>query len=62
MRQFDGKLFVNPGSITGAHSAFDCDVVPSFVLMDIQAANVTSFLYQAEGGELKVKKKTWSKS
>lgn len=60
--EFDGKLFINPGSITGAHSAFDCDVVPSFILMDVQTTNITSFLYQAEGGELKVKKKNWSKS
>lgn len=60
--EFDGRLFLNPGSITGAHSAFDCDVIPSFALMDIQNANATTFLYSSEGGELKVKKKTYSKT
>ena len=59
--EFDGKLFINPGSITGAHSAFDCDVVPSFALLDIQGTNVTTFLYQIEEDELKVKRKTFAK-
>jgi vacuolar protein sorting-associated protein 29 len=60
--EFDGKLFVNPGSITGAHSAFDADVTPAFVLMDIQGTSITTYLYTCEEGNLKVKRKTFVKA
>lgn len=35
----EGKFFINPGSATGAYSAVNNDVAPSFVLMDIQVHN-----------------------
>jgi vacuolar protein sorting-associated protein 29 len=60
--EVDGKLFVNPGSITGAYSAFECDVTPSFVLMDVQGSSITSYIYASDGTELKVKKKMFSKA
>ena len=60
--EFDGKLFVNPGTITGAYSPFECDVAPTFVLMDVKDSNVTCFTYQLENGEMKIKKKDWAKS
>lgn len=60
--ELDGKLFVNPGSITGAYSAFECDVTPSFVLMDVQGTSITSYIYSWDGTELKVKKKLFAKA
>lgn len=60
--EVDGKLFVNPGSLTGAYSPFECDVTPSFILMDVQGTRVTSFIYSTDGTELKVKKKLFSKA
>ena len=39
----EGKLFINPGSATGAFNAtlkLDEDPVPSFVLMDVQARQI----------------------
>jgi vacuolar protein sorting-associated protein 29 len=61
--EFDGKLFINPGSITGAFTPFDCDVPPSFVLMDIKEKTVTVFSYQYAGPdqEMKIRKKVWTK-
>jgi len=44
----DGKLFVNPGSATGAYSTLTDDVVPSFVLMDVQGSKVTLYVYKCK--------------
>jgi vacuolar protein sorting-associated protein 29 len=35
VEQFDGKIVLNPGSVTGAYSHFSQDVVPSFLLVAI---------------------------
>ncbi|CBH18481.1 vacuolar sorting protein, putative [Trypanosoma brucei gambiense DAL972] len=65
--EFGGHLFVNPGSITGAFTTRRLDVVPTFVLLDIQDKKVTSFSYayapgEGVGGEdFKIKRKTWIK-
>ena len=32
----EGKFYVNPGSATGAYSALESEITPSFILMDIQ--------------------------
>jgi vacuolar protein sorting-associated protein 29 len=60
--ELDGKLFVNPGSITGAFSTVECDVTPSFILMDVQGTSITSYVYAWDGAELKVKKKMYAKA
>eukprot|EP01006_Ploeotia_vitrea_P045428 TRINITY_DN66941_c2_g11_i1.p1 TRINITY_DN66941_c2_g11~~TRINITY_DN66941_c2_g11_i1.p1 ORF type:complete len:184 (-),score=21.48 TRINITY_DN66941_c2_g11_i1:98-649(-) len=59
--EFEGKLFINPGSITGAFSVLDSDVTPTFVLMDIIDTKIVTFVYQLEGDDLKVKKKEFNK-
>eukprot|EP00123_Amoebidium_parasiticum_P003931 comp15240_c1_seq1/m.12004 comp15240_c1_seq1/g.12004 ORF comp15240_c1_seq1/g.12004 comp15240_c1_seq1/m.12004 type:complete len:184 (-) comp15240_c1_seq1:480-1031(-) len=50
----DGKLFINPGSATGAFSTLTSDVTPSFVLMDIQGANVVIYVYSLRKDQVKV--------
>jgi len=50
----EGKFYVNPGSATGAYSALDSDITPSFILMDIQSATVVTYVYQLVNGEVKV--------
>jgi vacuolar protein sorting-associated protein 29 len=60
--EHEGKLFVNPGSITGAFSFLNSEVIPTFVLMDIKEDRLTNFVYQLEGEELKVKKKEFIKT
>ena len=59
--EFDGRLFVNPGSITGAYSPFESDVTPTFVLLDVKGSSITSFNYQWDGSDVKIKKKEWTK-
>lgn len=59
--EFDGKLFLNPGSMTGAPTPFDSDVTPSFLLLDVQENKVICFTYSIDDGEMKIKKKEYSK-
>ncbi|PAA91568.1 hypothetical protein BOX15_Mlig030675g1 [Macrostomum lignano] len=42
----DGRFFLNPGSATGAFSPTQCESVPSFALLDIQAATVVCYVYK----------------
>lgn len=43
---YDGKYFINPGSISGAFSPFQPTPVPSFVLMVIQGDYAIVYLYE----------------
>lgn len=43
---YDGKYFINPGSISGAYSPLLPDPVPSFVLMVIQGDYAIVYLYE----------------
>ena len=47
---------MNPGSITGAYSALEPDLTPSFILMDIQSATVVTYVYQLIEDEVKVER------
>jgi len=61
----EGKFYVNPGSATGAYSALESEITPSFILMDIQSGTVVTYVYQLVDGEVKVDriefKKSWMK-
>jgi len=59
--EYDGKYFINPGSATGAYSALESNVIPSFVLMDIQATNVVVYVYQLVNDEVKVERSEYKK-
>jgi vacuolar protein sorting-associated protein 29 len=52
--EHEGKFFVNPGSATGAYSALESDITPSFILMDIQSSTVVTYVYQLINDEVKV--------
>ncbi|XP_049849185.1 vacuolar protein sorting-associated protein 29-like isoform X2 [Schistocerca gregaria] len=41
-----GKLFLNPGSITGAYTGFTAQVVPSFMLLDITESGICVYMYE----------------
>ncbi|KAJ1655428.1 Vacuolar protein sorting-associated protein 29 [Dispira simplex] len=62
---FDGKFFVNPGSATGAYSTTSQpgggEVIPSFVLLDIQDSYVITYVYQLVDGNVKVDKLEFKK-
>jgi len=61
--EFEEKFYVNPGSITGSYSALTKDVVPSFILMDLdqEKESLVTYTYQLIDGELKVDKGEYSK-
>jgi vacuolar protein sorting-associated protein 29 len=46
VNEYEGKWFINPGSVTGAYSALDSDVVPSFILLAIQGNKVVTYVYE----------------
>ncbi|OMJ15334.1 40S ribosomal protein S24, partial [Smittium culicis] len=47
----DNRFFVNPGSATGAFSAYEMNPTPSFVLMDINNDHITAYVYQLVNDE-----------
>eukprot|EP00055_Hartaetosiga_balthica_P006907 m.22895 g.22895 ORF g.22895 m.22895 type:complete len:221 (-) comp5492_c0_seq1:282-944(-) len=57
----NGKLFLNPGSATGAYSATCAEVVPSFVLLDIQDDKINIFVYKLHGEEFGFQKLEFTK-
>ena len=50
------RLFVNPGSASGAPLVTADPPTPSFVLMDVQGATMTTYVYELIDDEVKVKK------
>ncbi|KAL7026914.1 hypothetical protein ACKWTF_005226 [Chironomus riparius] len=47
--EHENKFYINPGSATGSFNAIDSDnVIPSFVLMDIQSSTVVTYVYQLD--------------
>jgi vacuolar protein sorting-associated protein 29 len=58
----DNKFFVNPGSATGAYSPMKHSTTPSFVLMDIQTATITTYIYKLVDNDLKVERMEYSKA
>lgn len=53
--QYDGKYFINPGSVTGAYSAINSDTKPSFILMAIQGDDIVAFMYELVNEEVQIK-------
>ncbi|GAB6028595.1 Vacuolar protein sorting-associated protein 29 [Chamberlinius hualienensis] len=60
--EHEGKFYINPGSATGAYSPLESDVIPSFVLMDIQSSTVVTYVYQLIGTEVKVERIEYKKN
>ncbi|XP_010574217.1 PREDICTED: vacuolar protein sorting-associated protein 29-like [Haliaeetus leucocephalus] len=54
--EHENKFYINPGSATGAYSALETNIIPSFVLMDIQASTVVTYVYQLIEGDVKVER------
>ncbi|KFU95018.1 Vacuolar protein sorting-associated protein 29, partial [Chaetura pelagica] len=50
------KFYINPGSATGAYSALEMNIIPSFVLMNIQASIVVAYVYQLIEDDVKVER------
>lgn len=53
--QYDGKYFINPGSVTGAYSPINSDPKPSFILIAIQGEDIVAFIYELANDEVSIK-------
>ncbi|CAJ0923797.1 unnamed protein product [Ranitomeya imitator] len=60
--EHENKFYINPGSATGAYNALENNIIPSFVLMDIQASTVVTYVYQLIGDDVKVERIEYKKS
>ena len=61
--EMDGKLFINPGTATGAFSTTSPEKAqPSFMVMIVQKTKVSCFIYKADenGNTLPVEKKVFN--
>ncbi|XP_030316218.1 vacuolar protein sorting-associated protein 29 [Calypte anna] len=54
--EHENKFYINPGSATGAYSALEKNIIPSFVLMDIQTSTVVAYVYQLIEDDVKVER------
>lgn len=59
--EHENKFYINPGSITGAYSALDSSIIPSFVLLDIQQSTMIAYVYQLIGVDVKVERIEYKK-
>lgn len=60
--ELENRLFVNPGSATGAFTADNPDARPSFILVNIQGSSAIVYTYTiSEDGTMKVDKIKFSK-
>merc|ERR1711942_157579 len=60
--EHENKFYVNPGSATGAYSALESEIIPSFILMDIQSSTVVTYVYQLIDDEVKVDRIEYKKN
>jgi vacuolar protein sorting-associated protein 29 len=62
VKQKEDKWFINPGSITGAYSSINTDVLPSFILLGIHRSKVIIYVYELQDGEVSVQKSEFAKA
>mmetsp|Transcript_24551 Transcript_24551/g.40928 ORF Transcript_24551/g.40928 Transcript_24551/m.40928 type:complete len:188 (+) Transcript_24551:31-594(+) len=62
VNEYEGKWFINPGSITGAYSTLTTEVTPSFILLAIQGSKVVTYVYELHGDQVDVSKSEFSKA
>ncbi|XP_046543280.1 vacuolar protein sorting-associated protein 29 [Haliotis rubra] len=60
--EHEGKFFINPGSATGAYGPLDSEIIPSFVILDIQQSNVVAYVYKLINDDVKVERIEYKKS
>lgn len=59
--EYEGKWFINPGSVTGAYSSLDSDIIPSFILLAIQGSKVVTYVYELKNNKVEVSKSEFQK-
>ena len=51
---FENRLFLNPGSLTGAYSNLSAASIPSFMILDIKKDSMIVYNYQIIDGAVKI--------
>lgn len=59
--EHEGGYYIFPGSITGAYSASNPNVNPSFILLAVQGNKVVCYVYELKNGDVDVSKTEFSK-
>lgn len=62
VNEFEGRWFINPGSITGAYSSMTTEVVPSFMLLAVQGPKVVTYVYELKDDQCEVSRSEFSKA
>ena len=60
--EHENKFYINPGSATGAYNALDSNVIPSFVILDIQQTTVVAYVYKLISDDVKVERIEYKKN
>eukprot|EP00615_Pteridomonas_danica_P009122 CAMPEP_0114351342 /NCGR_PEP_ID=MMETSP0101-20121206/17116_1 /TAXON_ID=38822 ORGANISM="Pteridomonas danica, Strain PT" /NCGR_SAMPLE_ID=MMETSP0101 /ASSEMBLY_ACC=CAM_ASM_000211 /LENGTH=187 /DNA_ID=CAMNT_0001491179 /DNA_START=101 /DNA_END=664 /DNA_ORIENTATION=+ len=61
VNEYEGKFFINPGSVTGAYSSQDSDITPSFILLAVQGNKVVTYVYELKNDKVEVSKSEFQK-
>jgi vacuolar protein sorting-associated protein 29 len=61
IEKYEGKLFINPGSFTGAYGPLKLDVEPGFVVLEVKEKTIEAFFYKIVMKEVVVNKIIWTK-
>jgi len=59
--EYQNSFFINPGSDTESFTPLKGDVIPTFVLMDVQGSTVITYVYQLKDSDVKVDKMEYTK-
>ena len=54
IKLYDGKYFINPGSVTGAYSSTISKPNPSFILIAFQGDDVVAWCYELINDEITI--------
>jgi vacuolar protein sorting-associated protein 29 len=55
VQQYDGRYFVNPGSVTGAYSGLNSAPHPSFALFQVQGEDMTCYVYELQNDQVAIR-------
>uniref|UniRef100_A0A6B2LKW1 Vacuolar protein sorting-associated protein 29 n=1 Tax=Arcella intermedia TaxID=1963864 RepID=A0A6B2LKW1_9EUKA len=58
----NSKLFLNPGTGTGAYSIYSVETIPSFLVLDVKKSNIKIYSYELKDGDVKVSLANYDKT
>uniref|UniRef100_A0A0N4U235 Vacuolar protein sorting-associated protein 29 n=1 Tax=Dracunculus medinensis TaxID=318479 RepID=A0A0N4U235_DRAME len=59
--EHEDRFFIDPGSVTGAFSPIQSEVVPSFGLLDVQSNTIFAYIYRLIDDQVKVERMQYRK-